>query len=56
VLYGGLGVRTYVGRFSAALAARTSFARWLNEGPEQQGSEGLEWVRVALTLSYVLPL
>ena len=56
VLYAGLGVRAYIGRFSAALAARTSFARWLNEGAHQQGSEGLEWVRVALTLSYVLPL
>jgi hypothetical protein len=56
ILYAGLGVRAYVGRFSAALAARTSFARWLNEGADQQGSEGLEWVRVALTLSYVLPL
>ena len=56
VLYAGLGVRTYTGRFSAALAARTSFARWLNERADQQGSEGLEWVRVALTLSYVLPL
>jgi hypothetical protein len=56
ILYGGLGVRAYLGRFSAALAARTSFARWLNEGQDQQGSEGLEWVRVALSLSYVLPL
>ncbi len=56
ILYAGLGVRAYVGRFSAALAARTSFARWLNEGAEQQGSEGLEWVRVALTLSCVLPI
>jgi hypothetical protein len=56
ILYAGLGVRAYVGRFSAALAARTSFVRWLNEGADQQGSEGLEWVRVALTLSYVLPL
>ena len=56
ILYAGLGLRAYLGRFSAALAARTSFARWLNEGSEQQGSEGLEWVRVALTLSCVLPL
>ena len=56
LLYAGLGVRAYFGRFSAALAARTSFARWLNEEPSQQGSEGLEWVRVALTLSCVLPL
>jgi hypothetical protein len=56
VLYAGLGIRAYAGRFSAALAARTSFARWLHEGAEQQGSEGLEWVRVALTLSCVLPL
>lgn len=56
ILYGGIGVRAYVGRFSAALAARTSFARWLNEGSEQQGSEGLEWARVALSLSYVLTI
>ncbi len=56
ILYAGLGVRAYLGRFSAALAARTSVLRWLNEGDDQQGSEGLEWVRVALTLSCVLPL
>jgi hypothetical protein len=56
ILYAGLGVRAYLGRFSAALAARTPFARWLNEGSDQQGSEGLEWVRLALTLSCVLPL
>ena len=56
ILYAGLGVRAYFGPFSAALAARTSFARWLNEGADQQGSEGLEWVRVALTLSCALPL
>jgi hypothetical protein len=56
ILYAGLGVRAYLGRFSAALAARTSFVRWLNEGADQQGSEGLEWVRVALTLSCALPL
>jgi hypothetical protein len=56
ILYAGLGLRAYVGRFSAALAARTSFARWLHEGADQQGSEGLEWVRVALTLSCVLPI
>ncbi len=56
ILYGGLGLRAYLGRFSAALAARTSFARWLNEGADQQGSEGLERFRAALTLSYALPL
>jgi len=56
VLYGGLGVRAYMGRLSAALAARTSFARWLNEGADQQGSEGLEWVRIALTLSCAVPI
>ncbi|HQR29415.1 MAG TPA: hypothetical protein PLL32_03325 [Anaeromyxobacteraceae bacterium] len=55
ILYGGLGVRAYAGRFSAALAARTSFARWLNDQAAQQGSEGLEVARVALTLSWVLP-
>jgi hypothetical protein len=56
MVYAGLGMRAFIGRFSAALAARTSFVRWLNEGADQQGSEGLEWVRVALTLSYVVPL
>lgn len=55
ILYGGLGLRAYFGRLSAALAARTSFARWLNERAEQQGSEGLEWVRAALTLAYAVP-
>jgi hypothetical protein len=38
------------------LAARTSVARWLDEGADPQGSEGLRWVRVALTLSRALPL
>ena len=55
VLYGGLGLRAYAGRLSVALAARTSLARRLDEQAEQQGSEGLEWVRAALTLSYVVP-
>lgn len=55
ILYGGLGLRAYLGRLSVALAARTSFARWLNEETEQQGSEGLEWVRAALTLAYAVP-
>jgi hypothetical protein len=53
ILYAGLGVRTYLGPLSVALAARTSFARWLNEGAAQQGSEGLEWLRATLTVSYV---
>ncbi len=56
ILYGGVGLRAYAGRFSAAIAARTSFARWLNDQPDQQGSEGLEVARVALTVSWVLPL
>lgn len=55
ILYGGLGLRASLGRLSAALAARTSFARWLNERAEQQGSEGLERVRAALTLAYAVP-
>jgi hypothetical protein len=55
VLYGGVGVRAFLGRLSAALSARTSFARWLNEAAEQQGSEGLERVRAAVTLSWLAP-
>ncbi len=52
VLYAGLGVRLQFGSFSAALGARRAALKLLNEEREQQGSEGLENVRAALTLSY----
>lgn len=52
VLYGGIGVRLYHGPFSAGLGVRRAFQKDLNEGAEQQGSEGLERFRAAFTLSY----
>lgn len=52
ILYGGLGLRFFYGPFSAALGARRALLKDLNEASEQQGSEGLENVRAALTLSY----
>jgi hypothetical protein len=52
ILYGGVGMRLMAGPFSAAVAVRRALAKQLNEGADQQGSEGLETVRVALSLSY----
>lgn len=52
ILYLGLGARLSFAGFSAALGARTAILKGLNEESLQQGSEGLETVRVSLTLSY----
>ena len=51
VLYGGLGLRAYLGRFSAALGVRRAALRTLNEQALQQGGEGLERLRATLSLS-----
>lgn len=52
VLYAGVGVRAYAGPLSVSLGAKRSALRSLNEAAEQQGSEGLERLRAALTVSY----
>ncbi len=52
ILYGGIGVRLYHGPFSAGLGVRRALLKDLNEGADQQGSEGLERFRAAFTLSY----
>lgn len=52
ILYAGAGVRAYYGPFSVALGAKRAALRSLNEGDDQQGSEGLERFRAAFTVSY----
>jgi len=52
ILYGTAGLRGTYGSFSAALGAKRALASRLNEGAAQQGSEGLEVLRAALTVSY----
>ncbi|HYG66692.1 MAG TPA: hypothetical protein VD838_03500, partial [Anaeromyxobacteraceae bacterium] len=52
ILYAGAGARLSVGALGVALGIRRAAARDLNEGPDQQGSEGLERFRAALTLSW----
>jgi hypothetical protein len=56
ILYAGLGVRASYAGFSAALGARYAVAKSLNEQADQQGSEGLEMLRVSLALSYSIGL
>jgi hypothetical protein len=56
VLYGTLGARALYGPLSAALSVKRAAARSLNEGRDQQGSEGLENLRAAFTLSYATKL
>lgn len=55
IVYAGLGVRLYLGAWSLALGAKRALPihALLNEGDQQQGSEGLENVRASLTLGYV---
>lgn len=56
ILYAGLGLRAYFGRFSAGLGIRRAALERLNERALQQGSEGLESFRAAFTLSGSVPL
>jgi hypothetical protein len=52
ILYVGGGVRAYYGPVSVALGLKRAVLKRLNEQSEQQGSEGLETLRAALTVSY----
>jgi hypothetical protein len=52
VLYGQLGARATFGSLSLGLGVKRAVARSLNEAAGQQGSEGLESLRVAVVLGY----
>jgi hypothetical protein len=52
ILYAAAGVRAYYGPVTVALGAKRAALKSLNEQAEQQGSEGLERFRTALTVSY----
>lgn len=56
ILYGSLGARLSVGPATIALGAKRAVLKSLNEGSDQQGSEGLENVRVSLSVSVAGPL
>jgi hypothetical protein len=56
MLYASLGVRAYRGPFTVALALKRAVAVGLNEQAAQQGCEGLEKLRAALTFSYTTRL
>ncbi len=52
ILYVAAGLRAYDGPFTVGLGIKRAALKSLNEGAEQQGSEGLEKFRAALTFSY----
>jgi hypothetical protein len=56
ILYGSLGVRAYLGRFSVGLGVKRAVLKALNEEAEQQGSEGLESFRISLSIGTSMPL
>ena len=56
ILYGSLGARLYLGRVSIALGAKRALLKSLNEASNQQGSEGLEHVRVSLSVGLASPI
>jgi hypothetical protein len=56
ILYGGAGARAYLGAWTVGLGMRRAAWKDLNEGAEQQGSEGLERFRTTLTVSYATRL
>jgi hypothetical protein len=56
ILYGSVGARLSLGRITFALGAKRALLKTLNEASEQQGSEGLENLRVFLSVSGAAPL
>lgn len=52
ILYGQMGARATIGTFSVGASLKRALATSLNEGAEQQGSEGLESYRAALVIGY----
>ena len=56
ILYAGAGLRAYRGPFTVSLGVKRAALKSLNEQADQQGSEGLETFRAALTLGYSIRL
>lgn len=56
ILYAGGGLRSNLGRLSLALGIKKGALSSLNEGSDQQGSEGLERFRMSATMSYAFGL
>jgi hypothetical protein len=56
ILYGGVGIRVYVGAIAFGLGIKRALVKNLNEADEQQGSEGLETLRLSFSVSAVTPL
>ena len=56
ILYASLGARLYLGRVSLAFGAKRAVFKSLNESSDQQGSEGLENVRVFLSVGVASPI
>jgi len=52
MLYAGAGVRALYGPFTVGLGVKRAALKSLNEQSDQQGSEGLERLRAAFTVSY----
>jgi hypothetical protein len=52
ILYGGLGLRFMRGALTVGLGVRRALLEDLNEASLQQGSEGLETLRAALTVGW----
>jgi hypothetical protein len=56
ILYGSLGARLYLGRVAIALGAKRAVLKSLNQASEQQGSEGLENLRVSMSVGVASPI
>lgn len=52
ILYGQLGARATLGPISIGASLKRALAKRLNEGADQQGSEGLESFRAALVVGW----
>jgi hypothetical protein len=51
ILYASMGIRLSLGTITLALGGKRAALKSLNEASEQQGSEGLENIRLSLSLS-----
>jgi hypothetical protein len=56
ILYAGAGLRAGYGSLGLALGAKRAALRSLNEGGDQQGSEGLESFRATATVTWTVGL
>jgi hypothetical protein len=50
ILYGSVGLRAYLGRFSVGVGIKRALLKALNEESGQQGCEGLENFRISLSI------